>query len=113
MTWLENHIGESVVAAVVAIMAFFGKRELKRIDEKANSKDMSALFTTLTAHIEEDRETKREIIAALSKMDQEAKDGRHALHEHLAEVLREQSATNVQVAAELGELRGAMKGMHS
>lgn len=65
MSWWEEHLGEALLAVVVTVMGFFGKRELKRIDDlddkKANKTDIAALLRQLESHIEDDKELRREV----------------------------------------------------
>jgi hypothetical protein len=63
--WLTEHITESLLAAVVMLMGFLGKRAIERIDEidarKANKDDLTALLRQLESRIEDDRELRRQV----------------------------------------------------
>jgi len=49
--WISKHAAETVIAVVMAILAFFGKREIRRIDEKAGSEDVKLVADQLKSHI--------------------------------------------------------------
>lgn len=110
MEWLEGHWLEVLLGIVMGLMTFFGKRELDRVDRKADTKDVSAILATLDAHVEEDRETRVEILGELKSMRQEAKQDRHEIYDKIESAAEMQAEQNLKVAAQVGELHGMFKG---
>lgn len=58
--WIELGL-----AAVVAILAYFFKRELGRIDDKASKADVTAALSRLDSHISECREQNKAVADTL------------------------------------------------
>lgn len=65
---LEQH-AEKIIGALfglwLAVLTFWGKRELKRLDGKADKDEMQRLFVTLEGHIKDDKEMRRELTERL------------------------------------------------
>lgn len=107
MEWLEAHWVEAFLGVVMGLMAFFGKRELDRVDKKADSKDVSAVLVALDAHVVEDKETKMTLLNELKEIRKEAKDDRHEIYSKISSNAKEHTLTILELVRELGELRGA------
>lgn len=85
MSWWEEHLGEALLAVVIAVMGFFGKRELKRIDDlddkKANQTDIAALLKQLESHIQDDKELRREVSRKFDEFGETLSDVRVSVAE--------------------------------
>lgn len=60
---------EIAVAIVIAALAFFGKRELNRIDQKVDKADFIAALKRLDDHIADDKELRAEITESLGAIN--------------------------------------------
>lgn len=69
---LAEHIGEIAIGCVVALMGWFGKREIARLDEldkrKAEKSEIAEVLKRLDAHLEDDKELRRELTERLDKV---------------------------------------------
>jgi hypothetical protein len=65
--WIKQHAIESVLGIVVALLAFFGKREIKRIDEKADQEDVEALLKRMDEHIQDDKELRKDLRESMDR----------------------------------------------
>lgn len=65
---LEQH-AEKIIGALfglwLAVLTFWGRRELARLDDKADRKEMQRLFETLEAHIRDDKDMRKELTERL------------------------------------------------
>jgi hypothetical protein len=55
MQWFSEHAPEVFLGVVMAILSFFGKRELNRIDQKADGAALNAAIEVLKRHVDDDR----------------------------------------------------------
>ncbi len=62
--WREIALG--LLSMWIAVLTFFGKRELKRLDEKADGEDVKELLRQLNLHSEDDKELQTRIMESLS-----------------------------------------------
>lgn len=57
------------LTAVIAVMAFFGRRELKRIDEKPARTEFDDMLRRLDEHIADDKQLRAELSESLAQMN--------------------------------------------
>lgn len=50
--WISHHAAETVITVIMGLLTVLGKREIKRIDEKAGSDDVKAVAEQLKGHID-------------------------------------------------------------
>jgi len=71
VSWTD-HIYEILLTGVIAIMAFFGKRELNKVDKlddsKADKEDLAELMKRLDAHLEDDKELRRDLTRSVAEV---------------------------------------------
>jgi hypothetical protein len=60
---------EIAVAVVIGALAFFGKRELNRIDQKVDKADFIAALKRLDDHIADDKAMRVELSESLATMN--------------------------------------------
>jgi len=65
MQWMSEHLGEMFLGVVMAILSFFGKRELARIDQKADGAALAAAIEVLRRHVDDDRDVQERITERL------------------------------------------------
>jgi hypothetical protein len=60
---------EITVGVVIAALAFFGRRELNRIDQKVDKADFAAALKRLDDHIADDKAMRVELTESLGAMN--------------------------------------------
>jgi len=62
-------IWTGALTTVMAVLAFFGKRELKRLDEKPSKEAFDAMLQRLDEHIADDKAMRAELSDGLAQMN--------------------------------------------
>lgn len=69
---ISEHIGEIAIGCAVALMGWFGKREIARLDEldkrKAEKSEIAEVLKRLDAHLEDDKDLRRELTERLEQV---------------------------------------------
>lgn len=69
---LSEHAGEILIGCAVALMGWFGKREIARLDEldkrKAEKTEIVEVLQRLDAHLEDDKDLRKELTSRLEQV---------------------------------------------